>query len=585
MRPRGRFVQKLTSLFQGRRLLNFSTGLPRASAVTALFICIYLFGYSAHFANVGLNSDDLYTFSKVSNGDAWNYINQALFGWVQGRPLGHGVYRILQWAFHSTPTGWFQFLCLLLIAIQSYLAFEALKRLGIAAFGAFIAATIIGFAPFYQSVYLPIHAALIEFGTILFLGALLLAFKEKPISAAMLAAISSLIYEHMLPLFFLPALILFTARFRQTEFRDAIKIPNLVSASRPPVTYGVAFTLLILGIFKLRSILSYGREQELADFTARQLAARMYNAANTGAQSTIEAFSPNVLAPLMQDGQNMILIIFGVMLLCYFIYWRAARENPDVRAFQTRSVIFLAATGVAIIWVSHLIYITPERYPPTAIYGRMSNTHSSARLGYILIFAVVLHQVLSVNRSIVRNSAVALSLFFVAILAAYSNGYGAGQAKNWEKRIMLAKAHYLACHAHPKLSTSILLLPEGYAEQRANSLIDWATYKLPQVFFSNGERQSFFAVREDNSQAFLETLKTDESLDLTDYVEGSYFVRLHMPTMLNVQKSEIAVTRLTTDNTIDIIHAPASTQNMDASKCSLSPHRKFQRKFTELSDQ
>ena len=579
-------MQKLTSLFQGRRFLNFSTGLPRASAVTALFICIYLFGYSAHFANVGLNSDDLYVFSKISNGDAWNYINQAFFGWAQGRPLGHGVYRILQWAFHSTPTGWLQFICLLFIAIQSYLAFEVLKRLGIAAFGAFIAATIIGFAPFYQSVYLPIHAALIEFATILFLGALLLAFKAKPISAAILVAISSLIYEHMLPLFFLPALILFTARFRQTEFRDAIKIPNLVSASRPPVIYGVSFTVLILGIFKLRSILSHGREQELlADFTARQLAARMYNAANAGAQSTIEAFSPNVLAPLMLDGQNMILIIFGVMLLCYFLYWRAARENPDVRAFKTRSVLFLVATGVAIIWVSHLIYITPERSPPTAIYGRVSNAHSAARLGYILIFAVFLHQLLSMNRALIHHCAIALSLFSVATLAAHSNAYGADQVRSWEKRIMLAKAHYHACRTYPGLSTSILFLPETYTKQHTDLLIDWATYRLPQVFFSNGEGQSFFAIKEDKSQAFLETLQTAESADLTNYAEGLYFVNMTKPALLKVERSEIVVMRLAADNTIDVVHAPASTQNMDASKCSLSPHRKFQRKFTRVSDQ
>lgn len=321
-------MQKLTSLFQRRRLLHFSTGLPHQIAIILIFVGLYLFGYSAHFANVGLNSDDLYAFSRMSNSNAWDHISDALFGWVQGRPIGHGVYRTLQWIFYSAPTGWLQLTCLFFIGIQSYLAFKVLRRPGIAAFGAFIAATIIGFAPFYQSVYLPIHAVLIEFSTILFLGALLLALKEKPISAAILAATSSLIYEHMLPLFFLPALILFAARLWQTDFRSALNVSALLSASRLPATYGVSFTLVTLGIFKLRSILSHGREHELAEFTVRQLASRMYNAANAGAQSTIEAFSPNVMMPLMQDGQSMILIIFGVMLLCYFIYWRTNRENP-----------------------------------------------------------------------------------------------------------------------------------------------------------------------------------------------------------------------------------------------------------------
>lgn len=244
-------------------------------------------------------------------------------------------------------------------------------------------------------------------------------------------------------------------------------------------------------------------------------------------------------------------------------------------------MVFLLATGAAIIWVSHLVYITPERYPPTAIYGRMSNAHSAARLGYILIFATLLHQLLSMNRTLVRHSAIALSIFSVAILAAHSNAYGADQVRSWEKRIMLAKAHYRACREHPGLSTSILLLPAGYAEQRTDSLIDWATYTLPQVFFSNGERQSSFAVREDNSQAFLKTLQTAESVNLTDYVEGLYFVSVHKPAILKVEKSEIVVMRLMAENTIDVVHALPLAQNMNALTCSLSPHQKFQRKFTE----
>lgn len=531
--------------------------------VFIVFFITYSLGYQYYLFSVGFVSDDLFAFVKVAQGEGLRQALEALTSFLQGRPVGHMLWRVQHTLFLPFHTGWFQLWCGVLVAVQSWLAFEVLRKMGFVKFASIIGAFSIGLAPFYQSVYLPVHAAFTEFATSLFLVGVLLLFARRPATAAFFVALGLTFYEHMLPFVPLAALLPVYLAWRNGEAHRSFR----VLINKDTLIFSVVFLVLFVILVTLRE---GGREQELASLGLLDLVSMGVRVANKGAGASWGAlweswgYANDVL------GQIAVLpFLFSVITTASLAYISWPEANGRKPSFLLPLVCILIGAGM--VWISYFVMVTRLGSIDQTV-GRLSNVHSAARLGYVLVLASVIH-IFWVSRSVFLRviGGVLAGIVFVSLLQ-FSHAYGAENARVWDRKVVLARAYALACSINPAAPHAIVLLPDDFDESRGDRVLDWTTYMTPPAFFEARLNRHLYVVLHENREAFEELWSQGGAVDMTGMAGRAYGFMERLRSRMVVGPQDAVVIELSSRGALTGWRADRSA---DPAFCPLPPRDRF----------
>lgn len=493
---------KKTLFENGQAFKQLTPGAVMAILIVMLNL-LFLTGYGAHYYHVGVISDDIYGFAVLSQQNPLTYAASALIDWPQGRPLGQFFYALHFAIFSNYPVWLFNLWCVLLIGAQASLMLLILTRLGLSLVSSFFGAALMGFAPFYQSVYMPIHAAFTEFATIFFLLSIYAALYRRVFAASFLASASILFYEQMLGLILLPCVILFwralDEKSKLIDVRSAV-----IASARPALIYFLLVLLQVVTIFLVRRWHPSTREAELSGLSLPELAGRAISAANQGLYSSALSFDVWHLATFMMAADTLIpsfIAACGLSLIAILVS-KIHHDSPSIVNFGWQASLICIIAAIVIAWASYLPYVTPGRYPPIHITSRISNVHAGARIGFALFVAGCVQLALSLKAPlIVRISSLSLAAMFTAGLAVFSYSYGANASRVWENTVRIGEASKVARCDYENADAAVIMFDVGFDESLADYVVDWSAFRLPDMMFKNyGRLRILIANPHDNQK-------------------------------------------------------------------------------------
>lgn len=572
-------MTRIQTLFVSRfyQVSNFAStgGLQKTKAAIQLFLLfalIYAPGYMFFFNSVGFVNDDFSAFRYIAGEDGLKGAISPLVNWLQGRPLGHSLLRLQHYLFKPFPPGVFQLWCGALIIFQSIALYRIFRNLLIAKAPAVVGASALGLAPFAQSIYLPIHAGLTEFSTLLFFVGVLFAFANKPLRAALCVTVSLLFYEHMLPLMWAPVLIfLWKAWEKAPNANSFLSLRN----NTETLKYIFSFGVLFVGIFVVRDLMDAGREASVSGFSIMELLDRMRHAGVVGARTSSRILRGAQRYNEAVGAGTLYIAFWGSVVAVAAVLIAYRRDMLSSRQSSVRLMIFLFVLGLFIIWLSHVIYVTPNRYPPAAVIGRRTNMHSGARIGLALSIAAAGHVLFTTRLLGARASGLVAAVMTLSWMTQYSHSYGAASARVWDKKVQLARAHAFACSAASSFRNSIIILPNGFLKTKSDAVVDWTTHLTPIVFFDDPQRTRLFVVVAEKQEEFFSRFSNEEkTVDLNSLTGSGYaWVVGKNPKNLVVRKDQSVVVELSSGGQLNLFSAP--TKSNDSETCPFSARRRF----------
>lgn len=546
----------------------YQSGSRTQITITTALISACLFsGYLYYIGGMGFFSDDFFAFVHLSEGGGLNNAINALIDGPGGRPAGQFIWRLLHTLALPYDPFWLQAFAGVIVVLQCVVVYTILLKLKIHQFAAFVASLFMGLAPFNQSVYLPVHGVFTEFATILSLLAIKFILVDRPIFAAISAAVTITIYEHMLPLIPFIALLPIYAESLNSNKKQSNLWQSIFNKNS--VYFSIMFILAAVLAFFWRGS---GRANRLAGDAPIDIVTRMIEAANRGSRATIESISNVWDYILTVNGQvDFLPIAAAVTVVCVFGLFTLSVESPK---FHERfwTLLVLAVSGVLIIYLSYFVLVT-RFYTIDETLGRISNVHSTARLGYVLLIGTALHALVASKSTFAKFAALGTACFIVASLTQFSHAYGLENTRVWDRKVNLARAYALGCRANPEMRHVAVLIPDGFSTSYADPVLDWVTYRTPFGFFETSPNHFLFIVLPENHDEFLRRLEAGTEVNLTG-MGGRLYRRVERnESRVRVPNEELAVVRILSNGALQPVGVEEQIERFDS--CTLEPRGRF----------
>lgn len=365
--------------------LKLDAALPladRSGRWTILLHCVFFaaLAYCAHFwysGQFGVYEDDLDVFPGAavwSWADVWHWIVARTLTLEHGRPVSFATWVLLpRLGFLVGNLHAVYVVCSLVVAANAVLFYLLLRRCygqSIALFGAL---TFVLFPADTTRAFL-VHTNILQPAVLFFLIGAHCYLSGRYVLTYVMGFAILLSYESpFLPFLFLPLL-------RPTRV-DRATVRRLV-------VHGGLCAALMATAVAVRLAVGESRMVE-ASSAAHSVAYRVLTNFYLGPSTALKLFVTRAAGTVVQFGNARVRTPAAVAFVTIVSVVLLAFRHPQTGRRGFRPLIHPLLVGLAMFLTAYAFAISPEHYPPTAQFGRMTSVHLAATIGASLLFATL----------------------------------------------------------------------------------------------------------------------------------------------------------------------------------------------------